>query len=379
MATAETDYYELLRVAPTASDAEIKRAFRALARELHPDVSSAPDAELRFREVAEAYEVLSDPSSRATYDRFGKAGLRQGGFESAFGDFGSLGDVFAAFFGEDLLGGRGQHGAGRSQRGSDVQAIVEVELVDAFAGATVTVPVEIALPCEACDARGAAPGTSLRACATCGGAGAVRTVSRTVFGQFVQQRICPDCGGAGEALEEPCPACAGEGRVLVRRELEVDVPRGIHDGQQIRVRGEGHVGFRSRERGNAFVIVRVRPDPRFVRDGDDLHTAVRLTMTDAALGTTTAVSSLSGELEVEVRPGTQSGEVRVLKGEGMPALRGSRHGSLYVRVDVAIPTVLDDEQRALLRQLDGTLGPEAYVARDGDDEGFFGRLKSALR
>ena len=377
MATTETDYYELLGVSRTASDVEIKRAFRALARELHPDVSTAPDAERRFRDVAEAFEVLSDPERRATYDRFGKAGLRRGGFEPAFSDFGSLSDVFAAFFGEDLLGGGGARQ--RSQRGGDVQAIVEIELEEAFTGVAVTVPIDVALPCDRCAASGAEPGTSTRACPTCAGAGVVRSVSQNIFGQFVQQRTCPDCGGSGEALERPCSECGGEGRLVTRRQLQVDVPKGIHDGQQIRARGEGHAGFRSSERGHAFVIVRVRPDPRFVRDGDDLHTALRLTMTDAALGTKATVSSLSGEVELDVPPGTQPGEVRVLRGEGMPALRGSGRGALYVRLDVGVPTVLDDEQRRLLEQLDGKLGSEAYASTEDGGEGFFGRLKSALR
>ena len=374
MATTESDYYELLGVPRTATEAEIKSAFRTLARELHPDVSTEPDAGARFRDVAEAYEVLSDPERRATYDRYGKAGLRRGGFESAFTDFGNLSDIFAAFFGDDLLGG----GRQRSQRGGDVQAVVEVDLEEAFAGATVTVPLDLAVPCERCAATGAEPGTSTRTCPTCSGSGVVRSVSQNIFGQFVQQRSCPECEGAGEVLEQPCADCRGDGRVVRRTQLEVDVPRGIHDGQQIRVRGEGHAGFRSSERGNAFVVVRVRPDERFVRDGDDLHTAVRLTMTEAALGTTTTVTSLSGEVPLEVSPGTQPGEVRVLRAQGMPALRGSGRGSLYVRLDVAVPTALDEEQRALVEQLDEKLDDDAYRPRD-EDGGFFSRLKSALR
>ena len=377
MATTESDYYELLGVTRTASDADLKRAFRALARELHPDVSAEPDAERRFRDVAEAFEVLSDPERRATYDRFGKAGLARGGFEPVFADFGSLSDVFAAFFGDDLLGGAGAR-QNRSRRGGDVQAVVEIELEEAFTGAAVSVPLDVALPCGRCDSSGAEPGTSVRTCPTCSGSGAVRSVSQNIFGQFVQQRACPECGGAGEVMEQACADCGGEGRIVSRTQIEVDVPKGIHDGQQIRVRGEGHAGFRTSERGHAFVIVRVRPDPRFVRDGDDLHTALRLTMTEAALGTAATVSSLAGDVELEVPAGTQPGEVRLLKGEGMPALRGSGRGSLYVRLDVAVPTALDDEQRTLLVQLDEKLGDEAYVSRD-EDEGFFSRLKSALR
>lgn len=374
MATTERDYYEVLGVPRNASDGEIKRAFRTLARELHPDVSTEPDADVRFREVAEAYEVLSDPERRGVYDRYGKAGLRRGGFDSAFTHFGSISDIFAAFFGDDLLGG----GRQRSQRGADVQAFVEIDLEQAFTGATLTVPLEVALPCERCDARGAEPGTGMRACSTCGGSGVVRSVSQNIFGQFVQQRSCPECGGVGEILEQPCRDCGGEGRVVRRHQLEVDVPRGIHDGQQIRVRGEGHAGFRSSERGHAFVVVRVRPDARFLREGDDLHTALRLTMTEAALGTTATVPSLGGDVELEVPAGTQPGEVRALRDRGMPALRGSGRGSLYVRLDVAVPTALDEEERRLLEQLDEKLDDEAYAPRD-DDEGFFSRLKSALR
>ena len=375
MATTERNYYELLGVSRSASDDEIKRSFRKLARDLHPDVSQEPDADQRFREVAEAYEVLSDPERRALYDRYGKAGLKRGGFEPAF-NFGSLSDVFAAFFGEDVLGTRE---AARPARGADVQAVVEIELEEAYSGVSVTLPVEVAVPCERCAATGAEPGTSTRRCPTCDGAGAVRSVSQNIFGQFVQQRTCPDCAGAGEVLEQRCGDCRGDGRVIRRSELDVEIPPGIHDGQQIRVRGEGHAGFRSSERGNAFLVVRVRPDPRFVRDGEDLHTAVRLTMTEAALGTTATVATLGGDVQLEIPPGTQPGDVRALPGRGMPSLRGSARGTLYVRLDVAIPTALDDEQRTLLEDVDARLGPEAYVERPDEEEGFFQRLKSALR
>jgi len=378
MATTESEYYDLLGVSPNASDADIKRAFRGLARELHPDVSSAPDAEERFREVVEAYEVLSDTERRATYDRFGKAGLARGGFEPMYADFGNLADVFAAFFGDDLVGGT-MGARQRSQRGGDVQAVVEIDLEDAFTGLTVSVPLDVALPCDRCDASGAEPGTGASTCRTCSGAGAVRSVSQNIFGQFVQQRACPDCGGIGEVLEQPCSQCRGDGRVILGRRLDVDIPRGIHDGQQIRVRGEGHAGFRSTDRGNAFVVVRVRPDPRFVRDGDDLHTAVRLTMIDAALGTTIKVPTPAGDIDFDVRAGAQPGDVRAIRGQGMPSLRGSRRGELYVRLDVAVPTRLTDEQRSLLEDVDTKVGSDAYTSSDDEDEGFFRRLKSALR
>ena len=378
MATTERDYYEVLGVPRGASDDEIKRAFRTLARELHPDVSTAPDAEVRFREVAEAYDVLSDRERRGIYDRFGHSGLRRGGFQPHFADFGSLADVFAAFFGDDLLGAA-RRGRERSQDGRDVQVVVEIELEEAFAGLSRSLSVEVAVPCEHCGASGAESGTGSVRCDTCRGAGVVGRVSRTFFGEVVEQRTCPACAGLGEVFETPCSECGGDGRLVAQRQLDVELPAGIADGQTIRVRGGGHAGFRGGERGNAFVVVRVRPDPRFVRDGDDLHTAVRVPMTDAALGTTLRVDAVGGDLELEVPPGTQPGEVKRVRGRGMPSLGSSRRGDLYVRVDVAVPTRLADGQRTLLEEFARSADESVYGSRDGEGEGFFRRLKSALR
>ena len=378
MATTERDYYEVLGIARDAGEADIKRAFRARARELHPDVSAAPDADGQFREVAEAYEVLSDPERRATYDRFGHAGLRRGGYQPRFTDFGSIADVFAAFFGEDPFG-MSTTTPRQQARGGDVQALIEIDLDDAFTGITATVPVEVAVACERCASSRAEPGSGTTTCRVCGGAGVLRRVSRSVFGEFVSQRTCSECGGAGQVLEQPCADCKGEGRLVETRELDVRIPPGIEDGQRIRVRGEGHAGRKGGEAGDVFVAVRVRPDPRFVRDGDDLHTAVRLTMTDAALGTTVSIPALAGDLELEIPPGTQPGEARVLRGQGMPSLASSRRGDLYVRLDVSVPRNLTSEQRRVLQELDHELGAEAYAAGDDEDEGFFRRLKSALR
>lgn len=378
MATTERDYYEVLGVSRDARDAEIKRAFRALARELHPDVSNAPGADERFREVAEAYEVLSDPERRATYDRYGHAGLRRGGFQPTFADFGSIADVFAAFLGEDLFGAAGRRER-QAARGEDLQALVEIDLEDAFAGSRVAVSVEVAEACERCDGVGAEPNTGSVTCTTCGGSGMLRRISRNVFGEFVSQRTCPQCAGDGRVLESPCTECRSDGRVVSRQQLDVDIPAGIHDGQHIRLRGAGHAAFRGGERGDAYVAVRVRPDPRFVRDGDDVHTAVRLTMTEAALGTEVTVPGPGGELGLRVKAGAQPGEVRVVEGEGMPSLNGSRRGDLYVRLDVAVPARLTDEQRQLLEEFDRQTDDDAYVRAEDDDEGFFRRLKSALR
>src|SRR5438105_4028373 len=233
MATTGRDYYEVLGVARGAGDGEIKKAFRRLARELHPDVNESADAEERFREVAEAYEVLSNSERRELYDRFGHAGLRSGGFTPGHFDFGSLSDIFSAFFGDDLFGS----GTGRA-RGADIAAEVEIELVEAARGVTREVPFTVAVPCDRCNGSGAEPGSAVVSCPTCGGAGRLQQVSRSVFGDFVRTQTCPACGGSGTRIEHPCEKCEGVGRTLEERALEVKVPPGIHDGQRIRLSGE---------------------------------------------------------------------------------------------------------------------------------------------
>jgi molecular chaperone DnaJ len=374
MATAERDYYELLGVPRDAGEDEIKRAFRRLARELHPDVSSEPDAAERFKQVAEAYEVLSDRRRRETYDRYGHAGLRRGGFTPSDFDLGDISDLFSAFFGEGFFGQSARSG-GRA-RGGDVAATVEVTLAESFAGTTVEAPLRTAVACERCDGSGAEPGTSPETCPACGGAGRVQQVTQSVFGQFIRQSTCPRCQGAGRVVSAPCERCDGDGRLVVDRTLSVDVPAGIHDGQRIRLRGEGHAGAAGGAPGDAFVQVRVRPDERLVRDGDDLVTVVPITMVDAAVGTTVTVPTADGEIEVEIPPGVQPGEIRTIRGRGMPSLQTGRRGDLRVHLDVRIPRRLEPEQRRLLLELDAQIGDGAY--RD-DDGGFFDRLRSAFR
>ena len=375
MATTEQDYYELLGVPRDASHADIKRAFRRLARELHPDVSEAPDAERRFRAVAEAYEVLSDPERRRTYDRFGHAGLRSGGYAPMDADFGSLTDVFAAFFGESLFGGGA--GAGpRPTRGPDVAAHVEIDLADAARGTTVETSVRAARSCAPCGGTGAAPGTSPIECPSCGGAGRIQQVSRTILGQMVRTGTCPRCDGAGTIVEKPCERCDGDGRTLEDVPLELQIPAGIHDGQRIRVRGQGHAGTLGGPPGDVYVSVEVRPMEGLRRAGDDLVALASVTMVEAAIGTTITVPTPTGTLEVELAPGTQPGAVHTVRGRGMPSLETGRHGDLLVEVDVRVPNRLTPEQRVELLRLEETLGEDAY--RD-DDDGFLGKLKSAFR
>src|SRR5437016_5177292 len=349
MATAERDYYELLGVAREATTDEIKRAFRRLARELHPDVSSAPDAEHRFREVVEAYEVLSNSERRQLYDRFGHAGLRSGGFQPSAFDLGSLSDLFSAFFGDDLFGVGGRGGRGR---GADVAAQVEIELAEVVTGTKREVPFGVAVACDRCGGNGAEPDTPIRPCPTCGGNGRVRQVSRSVFGEFVRTGACPTCSGSGHLIEQPCEQCRGAGRVIQERTLEVEIPPGIHDGQQIRLSGEGHAGTPGGRAGDAYVEVHVRHDDRFVREGNDVYTTVDLTLTQAALGATVSVPTLEGEFDVTFEPGTQPGEVRVLRGRGLPVLQGFGRGNQRLLVNVTVPRHLTDEQRRLLEQFE---------------------------
>ena len=286
MATAERDYYELLGIDRSATEAEIKKAFRRLARELHPDVSQEPDAHERFRAVAEAYEVLSKAETRRLYDQYGHAGLRRGGFAPTDFDFANLGDIFSVFFGDDLFA----RNRGGRLRGGDVGVAVGIELADAFVGVKRDVTVEVAAACERCDGDGAEPGTARVTCATCGGQGQLRQVSRSVFGEFVRTQGCPTCGGAGRVVETPCTTCEGDGRVLRTKQLEVEIPAGIHDGQRIRLRGEGHAGVLGGPAGDVFVLVRVRPSPGLERDGDDLVALVGVTMVEAATPRATSPS-----------------------------------------------------------------------------------------
>ena len=376
MPAVKRDYYEVLSVERGAGDAEIKKAFRRLARELHPDVNRHdPEAEEKFKEAAEAYEVLSDPDRRRTYDTFGREGLRSGGWAPRSEGFGSFEDVLSAFFGRgdpmfnDLFG----FGRGGPAGGADVAAQVEVTLEDVLDGTSREVSFQAVSRCEHCRGNGAEPGTPINTCDTCGGAGEIREVSRTVFGQLVRSGVCPTCGGQGKVPETPCRECRGEGRIMRMRTWQLDVPAGIESGQRIRVEGAGHAGEPGAPAGDLYVQVVVADDERFDRQGQDLVSIAEVPATRAMLGGTVKVTTLDGERDVEVPAGSQPGEQVVLRGLGLPGLRGGRRGDQRVVLDVFVPGRLDKEQHELARQLDEALGPEGG-RRDGRSR-FFRRVR----
>ena len=379
--TRPRDPYEVLGVARDADEQQIKKAFRRLARELHPDVNKHdPDAEEKFKEAAEAYEILSDAERRATYDRYGHDGLRSGGFSPNFEGFGSISDLFDAFFGGGAgsrfgFGGGGGARAGGPVQGRDIGVTVEISLAEAATGTQVELSFEAIEACERCHGNGAQPGTPIVTCDRCGGAGVLQAVSRSPFGQVVRQVACDVCGGDGRVAEHPCERCDGRGREVRRRSLRVDVPAGIADGQRIRLSGRGHAGERGGPPGDLYVLVRVAADERFLRDGDDLVTVLDVPAPQAALGARLAVPSLDGEVEVDLDPGTQPGDVVTIRGHGMPRLRReSRRGDLRVVVNVVVPKRLTKRQRRLLEELAETMTAENVRS----DESLVGKLKRLL-
>ena len=372
------DPYEVLGVARDADDADIKKTFRRLARELHPDVNRHdPEAEEKFKEAAEAYEILSDAERRATYDRFGFEGLDSRGYASQAHGFGSFADIFDAFFGGDPFGAAFGRGGGGRVQGGDIAVEVEVSLAEAATGRTVEVTYELVDTCEHCHGNGAEPGTPIETCPTCGGAGRLRAVTRTAFGQLVREQACDTCGGDGKIASEPCHECGGRGRRAMRKTLQVDVPAGIADEQRIRLSGRGHAGERGGPPGDLYVLVRVAEDERFVRDGSNLVTVVDVPAPAAALGTNVTVPTLDGEEEVEVPVGTQPGTVVTLRGRGMPTVGRGRRGDQQVVLNVVIPRNLTGRQSELLEELRASLTPENL--EEQADESLLAKVKRALR
>ncbi|CAA9224403.1 MAG: Chaperone protein DnaJ [uncultured Acidimicrobiales bacterium] len=378
---ASTDFYELLGVSRSATDDEIKKAYRRLARELHPDAKPGDKAaEERFKEVSLAYEVLRDPERRQRYDTYGVDGLRgtgpPGGGDpfGGFGAGGGLGDLFDAFFG----GAAGAGGGGRRggpARGADLEWVIELTLEEAVFGIQREIALRAPVPCGTCEGSGARPGTYPATCTGCQGAGEVRRVRNSILGQIVTASPCPRCGGTGQEISDPCPDCRGEGRRTEEKTYVVDVPAGVDDGSQLRLTGRGGAGPRGGPPGDLYVHVRVAPHDRFQREGHNLVATLHVPMTQAALGAHLVFSTLDGEEDLALPPGTQTGRVFELRGRGVPVVRGRGRGNLFVQIVVDTPTDLTRVQEDLLRQL----------ARDRDEEvapsdtGFLSRIRSAFK
>ncbi len=372
-----SDYYEILGVTRSASEGEIKKAYRRLAMEYHPDRNTTAEAESKFKELSEAYQVLVDPQKRAHYDRFGSAPSGAGGF-SGFEhvDLSEALNIFMRDFGgmggfEGIFGGRA--GGGDARRGQDVKVTVKLSLQDVATGVKRNIKIKTLSGCETCGGSGAGKGTKPVACGTCNGTGEVRRAARSVFGQFVQVGPCPTCRGEGTVIRTPCEVCRGEGRVKTERTVAVDIPAGVSSQNYITLRGQGAAGARGGQAGDLIVVLDVKDDERFTRDGDDLWLELPLAFSQVALGATLQVPTPWGEHELVVPAGTQSGSVLTIKGKGLPRLGGNSTGDLNARVQVWTPRNLNDEQRRLFAELEQH---EADGPADGS--GFWSRLKEAL-
>ena len=370
------DYYADLGVSRDSSAEDIKRAYRKQARKLHPDVNPGPEAEAEFKTISQAYEVLSDPNKRQQYDMGADP---FGGQHAGFGGNFSFTDIMDAFFGAGAAGAQGGPRS-RVQHGQDALVPLQIDLSTAVFGGTEDLVFDTAILCDTCDGEGSRPGTARRTCDVCQGAGQVQQVQRSFLGQIMTTRPCGACHGYGEVVESPCPDCSGEGRRRDRRTLKIKVPAGVDTGTRIQLSGEGEVGPGGGPNGDLYVEVRVRKHETFQRRGDDLHCSVELPMTAAALGANLPLQTLDGPRDVEIKAGTQPGDVITLKGLGVTHLRTNMRGDLLVHTNVRTPMNLSDEQRDLLRQLATARGeerPEGNFQRA--DKGLFGKLRDAFK
>jgi molecular chaperone DnaJ len=351
-----TDYYAILGVHKDSSPEEIKRAYRKLARELHPDVN--PDEEERFKEVTRAYEVLSDPDKRQIVDLGGDPlAPGGGGGGSPFGaGFGGLGDIMDAFFGG---GGTTRGPRTRVRPGADALLRIDLDLAETAFGVKRDITVDTAVLCQTCEGEGSAPGTHPETCKQCKGSGEIQQVTRSFLGQMVTARACPRCGGFGSVIASPCRECGGEGRVRGRRTLTVKVPAGVEDGMRIRLNGEGEVGPSGGPAGDLYIEIHEREHPQFEREGDDLHCNLKVPMTTAVLGATVNLQTLDSEEKIIIKSGTQPGATVTLNARGVPHLRRGGRGDLYVHVNVEIPTRIGSEQEKLIRELATLRGEES--------------------
>lgn len=375
MAT-KRDYYEVLGIDRNASDADLKKAYRKLAKQYHPDMNPGnKEAEAKFKEVNEAYEVLSDSQKRANYDQFGHAGVDPNGFGGGgFGDFdfGGIGDIFDTFFG----GGFGRSSRSRSgpQKGADLKHSLELSFEEAAFGVEKQLPVHRLEVCPTCHGSGAKPGTSPITCSHCGGTGQAQYKQNTPFGQFVNIKTCDVCRGEGKIITDPCTACNGKGRVKKSVKINIKIPAGIDDGQTISLRGEGEPGAKGGPAGDLYVTIRIKPHVIFQRQNNDVICEIPITFVQAALGGDLEVPTLDGKVKYTIPEGTQTGTVFRLKGKGIPYLRGNGRGDHYVKVMVEVPKKLDEKQKAILKEFAELSGDDVHEQR----KGFFDKMKDAL-
>ncbi len=362
------DYYEVLGVGRDATSDQLKSAFRKLALQYHPDRNpDDPQAAERFKECSEAYQVLSDPQKRRSYDMFGHSGVDTSGFQG-FEGFGGFADIFETFF-----GGGGRGGRTRTTRGDDLRYDLTITFEEAFEGVEKEIEVPRLLTCEKCSGGGAEPGTAAETCQACGGSGQIRRQAQSIFGAVVNIVTCPTCGGEGRLLKSPCTACGGQGRIERHKKLRVRIPRGVDTGSQIRLTGEGEAGFRGGPAGDLYIVLRVRPHPQLARRDQDVVYELRINIVQAALGDRIEVPTLDGTVEVTIPPGTQYGQTFRLQGKGMPHLRTGRRGDQFVVVQVVVPKDLSGEQKSLLRKVGGLTGKPEKVSK-----GFFEKLRDAI-
>ncbi|MFH1928957.1 MAG: molecular chaperone DnaJ [Chloroflexota bacterium] len=374
MATTKRDYYEVLDVPRNATGDKIRRAYRNLARQYHPDVNSSPDAEGRIKEINEAYEVLSDQEKRSRYDRLGHAGVNgQFGDMGGFGGFGGLGDIFGDLFTGFGMGTQPRQGP---QRGADLRYDLTLEFEEAIFGIEKEIEITRMETCPSCGGSGAEPGTQPVRCPECDGRGQVRRVSQSIFlGQFVNVSTCPRCGGAGEIVTSPCYECQGQKRVPTTKHLKVKIPAGVDHGTQIRLAGEGEDGLRGGPKGNLHILVSVKPHSYFRRRENDIYLDISINVAQAALGDEIAVPTLDEEEKLIIPAATQTGQTFRLRGKGVPRLQRNGRGDQIVTVRVRTPSELNDSQKKLLRQLGHTLGHEVI---EQEEKGFFDRVKEAF-
>lgn len=371
---SKRDYYEVLGVEKNASADDIKKAFRKAARQYHPDVNKAADAEEKFKEAKEAYDVLSDDQKRAAYDRYGHVDPNQGmggagGFNGA--DFGGFGDIFDMFFG----GGGGQRrNPNAPQRGNDLQYSMTIEFKEAVFGKELDITIPRTESCETCHGTGAKPGTKPETCSVCKGSGQQEVVQNTAFGRIVNRRVCSACNGQGTMIKDKCGDCHGSGKVKKQRKIHVKIPAGVDDGAQLRVTGEGESGTKGGPPGDLYIVIRVKTHDFFEREGDDIYCEVPLTFAQSALGDEIEIPTLTEKVKLKIPAGTQTGTFFRLKGKGVPRLRGYGQGDQHVKVVVVTPSNLTDEQKELLRQFSGINGDRMHEKQ----QSLFERMKKAF-